>query len=305
MSSIIIYNESKQKWNLGASGDKNMAVISKNKCSIGAQVDKKTLKMLRAFINKSGQTRVNLLALPDFITGKSKSASRYDLRYSKKTMEPYLRDVDAKDSKSVIALITIKTNFKKIINVKLDKNVKILEYSLPQKLAEDKFIDLIVHIEDPSNQAGIEITTLDTKTLVIESKKITVDRVKVSIDEDNVKLPSEFKPYKFTKMRPYHLTELLLVDEGYEAAAQTWAKRNRRDMKHVFAILPKNLEAQDSCIQELINKGYRAVTYMDGYARENKKIKEKILNKLAESFRYVYTTRYRENKRNKSLTRFK
>ena len=111
--------------------------------------------------------------------------------------------------------------------------------------------------------------------------------------------------YKFKKMRPYYLTELLLVDEGYEDALNKWLIKNKRNKKHVVAVLPKDPYKQDQVIKDLISKGYRAITYMDGFAKENKKKKQFVLNKLSNSFRFIFTTRYRENKKNRSVKRIK
>lgn len=299
MSSVIIYNESKEKWVMEASGDKNMAVVSKNKCSIGVQVDKKTSKMLKAFLNRSGNTK-DTIELPDFMSTNVKGMAKYELRFSKKTMEPYLRDVAAKDSKSTIGLITLNSNFKKVLKVDLE-GAKIIEYSLPKKHSKEKCIDLIVHFEN--EDSSIKLLLMNEKEVQHESILIKPKSVvKTAFPNPENTLD---ETYKFKKMRPYYLTELLLVDEGYEEAIKQWLVKNKRDKKHVVVSLPKDPAKQDEVIKDLIDKGYRAVTYMDGYTKENKKKKFAILNKLANSFRFIFTTRYRDNKKNRSVRRFK
>lgn len=297
MSSILIYNETKQKWELSNSGDRNMSIVSKNKCSIGVQVNKKTGKMLKAFLNRSGSA--NNLLLPDFMSQNIKGMAKYDLRYSKKTMEPYLRDVSINESDSSIALISLNSNYKKVINVELN-HARVIEYSLPKKHSKEKCIDLIVHFE--SKNSYIKLTLYNQKEAVEEITFISLnDIIKTSVPVKEISDAS----YKFKKMRPYYLTELLLVDEGYEDALNKWLIKNKRNKKHVVAVLPKDPYKQDQVIKDLISKGYRAITYMDGFAKENKKKKQFVLNKLSNSFRFIFTTRYRENKKNRSVKRIK
>lgn len=297
MSSILIYNETKQKWEMNNSGDRNMSILSKNKCSIGVQVNKKTGKMLKAFLNKSCSEKQ--LLLPDFMSQNIKGMARYDLRYSKKTMEPYLRDIATNESNSTVALISLNTNYKKVINVELN-HARIIEYSLPKKHSKEKCIDLIVHFE--SKNSYIKLSLYNQNKSEEEITFISLNDI-IKTSAPVKEMPNT--TYKFKKMRPYYLTELLLVDEGYDDVLNKWLIKNKRNKKHVVAVLPKDPYKQDQVIKDLISKGFRAITYMDGFVKENKKKKQFVLNKLSNSFRFIFTTRYRENKKNRSVKRVK
>lgn len=303
MSSVLIYNEGKEKWNIEASGDKHMSIITKNKCSIGVQVDKKTVKMMKAFLNKSADTK-KVISLPDFMSSSCKSTAKYALRFSKKTMEPYLRDVDHKETNSSVALVTLNTNFKSIVNIDL-KNTKILEYSLPKKHVKDKFIDLIVYMDKdsrPEEDSYIKITLFNIKTNELEY--ITLDQTAVvkSIEKTD-KNREELGSFKFKKMRPYNLTELLVVDAGYEKIVYNWLNKNKRRNKHVVIVMPNDKDKQDEVIQEMLDKGYRAATYIIA-GKENKRKNYAIMTKLSKSFRFIFISKCKDSK-NKSVRRFK
>lgn len=303
MSSVLVYNEGKEKWNIEASGDKHMAVISKNKCSIGVQVDKKTIKMMKAFLNKSSDTK-KVLSLPDFMSSSCKTTAKYALRFSKKTMEPYLRDVDHRETKSSVALVTLNTNFKSIVNIDL-KNTKILEFSLPKKHSKEKFIDLIVYIDKdsrPEESSYIKVTLFNSKTNELEYVTLDQTAVVKSTEKTN-KDREELGSFKFKKMRPYNLTELLVVDAGYEKLIYNWLNKNKRRDKHIVMVLPSDKEKQDEVIQEMINKGYRASTYIIA-GKENKRKNYAVVTKLSKSFRFVFISKCKDSK-NKSVRRFK
>ena len=262
---IYVHNETKTGWKIEETADSRTKLITKptkikngknsfieKKLSIGIQSN----ILVGNVLEKMVDTPRKKVALCNYF------GDNINVKFSKKTFEPYIKSEPKSNRQHVILLISLDLKSRKFVSSEQERSC-ILEYGFN---ADTNEFNLIVSLDKTYENTSFKIKMYDhkTKKVTLYSYTIVNDKVKMITEELNEQIDTKKRSPIIVKYRPNHPTNVIISHEDDCKELEKFIVSKYKKSNNFTCHSYTEDESLDRVIAELTNSGYRAVTIFQG-----------------------------------------